>query len=155
MNVSADDLLHSGVVLTWLDLAELRLEDLEEFQLKEVMAIQKQGKYQGICIWFECRFPSSDDSQLTTLSTSPDSPPTHWKQTVVLLPDEACETLDVGDPIAVCLNMKRNEFSSRRYDLQLTLLDQQEIEHPLPCDCLMTKCILIKAHLDTVQQMEE
>lgn len=31
-----------------------------------------------------------------------------------------------------------------RYNLQLSLLDPEEVEHPVPCTCHMTKCILIK-----------
>lgn len=33
----------------------------------------------------------------------------------------------------------------------MELLDSEEMEHPLPCHCLLTKCILAKA---CVEQME-
>lgn len=40
---------------------------------------------------------------------------------------------------------------SCRYNLQLELLDSEEMEHPLPCNCLLTKCILAKACLEQME----
>lgn len=36
-------------------------------------------------------------------------------------------------------------FTCHRYNLQVSLLDPNEVEHPVPCSCDMTKCILTKA----------
>lgn len=38
-------------------------------------------------------------------------------------------------------------ISFYRYDLQVTLLDPDEVEHPVPCACHMTKCIVIKTYM--------
>ncbi|XP_055637097.1 protein arginine N-methyltransferase 6 [Toxorhynchites rutilus septentrionalis] len=154
LTVAAKDLLHEGLIMAWLDLKEVTVEDLNTFEMKEVMVIQKPGKFQGICIWFDCTFPTCNSDQLTdvvVLSTSPSSPPTHWKQSVILLPENACEEVDKLDPVAFNLNLTRNPEYCRRYNLQLTLLDAEQETHGLPCDCVMTKCILMKAHL---QKME-
>lgn len=48
-----------------------------------------------------------------------------------------------------------NLILSHRYDLQLTLLDAEKEEHHLPCECHMTKCILMKTHLEKMQVEEE
>ncbi|XP_053693935.1 protein arginine N-methyltransferase 6 [Sabethes cyaneus] len=154
INVSADHLLHEGHIMAWLDLKEVSVEDLNSFEMKEVMVIQKTGKFQGVCLWFDCTFPSGDPEHPTTevvLSTSPNTLPTHWKQSVILLPEDACEDVEKLDPIAFNLNLSRSADHARRYNLQLTLLDAEKEEHSLPCDCVMTKCILMKAHL---QKME-
>ncbi|XP_058447168.1 protein arginine N-methyltransferase 6 [Malaya genurostris] len=154
LNVSAEHLLHEGHIMAWLDLKEISVEDLDTFEMKEVMVLQNSGKFQGFCLWFDCTFPSGDPNQIAQeviLSTSPKSPTTHWKQSVILLPEEACEDADELDPIAFNLNLSRNAEHSRRYNIQLTLLDAEKEEHSLPCDCVMTKCILMKAHL---QKME-
>ncbi|XP_055547672.1 protein arginine N-methyltransferase 6 [Wyeomyia smithii] len=154
LNVSAEHLLHEGHIMAWLDLKEVSVDDLSSFEMKEVMVIQKSGKFQGICLWFDCTFPSGDPEQPTkevVLSTSPNSTPTHWKQSVILLPENACEEVEKLDPIAFILSLNRNTDHVRRYNLQLTLLDAEKEEHGLPCDCVMTKCILMKAHL---QKME-
>lgn len=81
------------------------------------------------------------------LSSSPKQPPTHWKQTVILLPEEAIEETEVGFPIAIHLKMNRSTESSRRYNLELEILDAEKEEHSMPCDCILTKCILTKSHL--------
>lgn len=154
INVTAGDLLHEGHIMAWLDLKEVTVEDLSSFDMKEVIVVQKSGRLQGVCLWFDCTFPNGDSSQLmneVVLSTSPSSPSTHWKQSVILLPEEACEDVEKQDPVAFSLSMTRSSDHHRRYNLQLTLLDAEKEEHALPCDCVLTKCILMKAHL---QKME-
>jgi len=146
--VSQDDLLHDGTVIAWLDLNAVTVSDLDEFQFKEVIVIQKPGRYQGVCLWFDVEFPSDDEGDIITLSTHPSAPPTHWKQTVILLPEQAQEDVDERDPIAFELSIRRNAENNRHYNLELTLIDQEQLEHQLPCNCILTKCILTKAHLD-------
>ncbi|KAL1391477.1 hypothetical protein pipiens_012360 [Culex pipiens pipiens] len=154
LNVEGDQLLHEGHIMAWLDLKEVSTDDLNEFDMKEVLIIQRAGKFQGVCIWFDCSFPSGNASEPTkevVLSTNPNSPATHWKQSVILLPEDACETVDKLDPIAFSLSLARNAEHRRRYNLQLTLLDAEKEEHSLPCECVMTKCILMKAHLQSME----
>lgn len=73
----------------------------------------KNGQYQGICVWFDCNFPRLSSRDHIVLSTGPKAKPTHWKQTVILLPDE--QTVEEQEPIAFQLDMKRDINSSRRY----------------------------------------
>jgi hypothetical protein len=51
-----------------------------------VLALWMQG---GFALWFDCIFagPPGCEDDITTLSTAPGAPDTHWHQTVVLLPD--------------------------------------------------------------------
>lgn len=154
LNVNETDLLHSGTVVAWLDLNEVSVSDLDAFAFKEVIVIQQPGRYQGVCLWFDVEFPANDNGDVVTLSTRPSEPDTHWKQTIILLPQEAQEDVDVRDPIAFELSIRRNEENSRHYNLEVTLIDQEQIEHPLPCDCVLTKCILTKAHLASVQDSD-
>lgn len=144
-------LLHEGNMITWLDLKEVTVEELKEITVKEVFVSTGDGKFQGVCIWFECTFPSTPESDPVLLSTGPKTDATHWKQTVIVLPEEACEDTEVGTPIAVSLSMKKNAASPRRYDLQLEVLDAEKEEHSLPCNCILTKCILTKAHLEAME----
>lgn len=147
MVLPADDLLHEGTVMAWFDLNEVTLDDLNEFVFNEVTIVQRPGRYQGICLWFKVSFPTSDDGETVTLSTSPTADPTHWKQTVILLPDQYQESVEPTEPVAFNLIMRRNEENQRQYKLEVTILDANEVEHPLPCDCNLTKCILVKEHL--------
>ena len=81
-----------------------------------------------------------------TLSTHPQSKPTHWKQTIIPLPANI-EYVETQTPIAFKLEIQRNPQNFRHYNLILEILDPEKEEHPLPCDCNMTRCILSKAHL--------
>lgn len=152
--VNEKDLLHEGTVMAWLDLKEVSRDDMSEINFKEVIVASASGRYQGVCIWFECEFPPDDSGNSVVLSTSPFSPQTHWKQTVVVLPDHAQDDVEERDPIAFSLTLKRNQLNHRQYNIEMTLIDSEEIEHQLPCDCIMTKCILAKAHLATIQSLD-
>lgn len=147
MLVPAENLLHEGTVMVWFDLNEVTTADLDEFQFNEVIVAQRNGQYQGICLWFDVAFPTNDDGDTVTLSTAPSAQSTHWKQTVIILPDQYQESVDASEPIALNLLMKRNQENRRQYKLELTILDANDIEHSLPCDCNQTKCILVKEHL--------
>lgn len=152
LSVGEASLLHEGTVMAWLDLRDVTLAELEELRFKEVIVAERSGRYQGVCIWFDCEFPmveSSGDS--VVLSTGPAVPATHWQQTVVVLPEQAHEDVERRDPIAFQLVIRRNADNRRRYNMELELIDREEIEHSLPCDCIMTKCILTKAHLAGMQ----
>lgn len=154
MVVPSENLLHEGTVMAWFDLNEVTLEDLNEFVFNEVIVVQQPGRYQGICLWFDVSFPANDDGDSVTLSTSPSAEPTHWKQTVILLPDQYQECVEPNEPVAFNISMKRNEENQRQYKLEVTILDPNDIEHGMPCDCNMTKCILVKEHLKLAEAQE-
>ncbi|XP_064554097.1 uncharacterized protein Art8 [Drosophila montana] len=144
IQLKSNDLLHKGIVFHWMSLLDVNPKDLDEICFKEVVATQIAGKHQGFCIWFEVRFPGEET---VALSTSPDAPETHWKQCVVVLPEDNCETLEEKSPVAFQILMKRSANDSRKYNLEVELLDPNVEEHPMPCSCHMTKCILTEAHL--------
>lgn len=149
MVVPSSDLLHDGSVVAWYDLKTVTTDDLNEIEFNEVIVAQKYGRYQGVCLWFDVCFPESDDSEIVTLSTAPAADPTHWKQTVILLPDQQQEDIEQNDAIALKLTMKRTgDESLRRYYLEVYILDPNDVEHPVPCDCSLTKCILTKKAIE-------
>ncbi|XP_046969862.1 probable protein arginine N-methyltransferase 6.1 [Vanessa cardui] len=143
MQIKEDDLLGADVAIAWINLCEDTPQDLDSYSIQHVVGASKSGQYQGICVWFECNFPELSNNGRIILKTGPDSPLTHWKQTVILLPEE--QNIEEQEPIAFQLDMTRDKFNLRRYNLQLTLLDPEAVEHPTPCTCHMTKCILLKA----------
>jgi hypothetical protein len=146
MTITNDDLIADETCVAFLDLNDISPGELDHIEFNEVVAANKNGKFQGICIWFDVLFPSDDED--LKLSTHPQSKPTHWKQTVMPLPDNI-ETVEPNDPIAFKLIIQRNPEHFRRYHLLLEILDpsDDDANHPLPCCCNMTKCILAKAHL--------
>ncbi|KAJ8717836.1 hypothetical protein PYW07_005766 [Mythimna separata] len=148
LTIKPEDLLGAEVALCWVNLREDEAHDLNAYSIEHVVGASKNGYYQGLCIWFECIFPKLPDAAgdgHTVLDTSPQSPATHWKQTVIVLPQQ--QEVEEGEPIAFQLDMTRADPTSRRYNLQMTMLDPEAVEHPLPCSCHMTKCILAKAFM--------
>lgn len=150
ITVNKELLLADETVIAFIDLSDISALELDKFEFEEVIVARKPGKFQGVCIWFDVLFPTNDDSssEEEILSTHPQSEPTHWKQTVIPLPANI-ETLETLSPVAFKLIIQRNPENSRQYHLLLEILDAagDDVQHPIPCECQMTKCILTKAHL--------
>ncbi|CAH0401291.1 unnamed protein product [Chilo suppressalis] len=148
MVVEAEDIIGSDeVVLCWINLKEDIVSEVDSFSIEHVVGAKKDGIYQGLCLWFDVVFPDlTGSNDNVRLDTGPFSSPTHWKQTVIVLPQE--QVVEVGDPIAFQMDMTRDASNRRRYNIQVSLLDPDEAEHPLPCTCHLTKCILVKAYMD-------
>ncbi|CAH1998303.1 unnamed protein product [Acanthoscelides obtectus] len=140
--VASDDLLSDAEVVVWLDLREVTCDDIKSIEMRHVAVANKEGRYQGICLWFTCTFPSVQ-TEPVTLSTEPEELPTHWKQTVIVLPTDV--PVELGTPIAYDLSLKQSPENCRRYIIEVTMLDPEEVEHPEYCLCHMTKCILVRA----------
>lgn len=154
MTISPKDLLHPGQIIHWMNLKEIDSSQLEELVFEEVLSTQVSGMHQGFCIWFDCTFPNksaSNPEDRIVLSTAPQAQSTHWKQCVIILPDDYCEFLEERTPVAFRLAMKRQTDNRRKYNLELTLLETNVLEHPIPCDCSEMKCILTKAHLEKIE----
>ncbi|XP_044745394.1 protein arginine N-methyltransferase 6 [Coccinella septempunctata] len=147
--VEADCLLSDPEIVTWIDLKQVTQEELKSIEAEHLVVCNKSGKYQGICLWFSCTFPSQDTEPIT-LSTSPEDSETHWKQTTIVLPTEI--EVETGAPVAFKLSMKASEDSYRKYNLEVTMQDPNEIQHPEYCPCYMTKCIVVRAMLDKYEK---
>ncbi|KAJ2948547.1 hypothetical protein O0L34_g7802 [Tuta absoluta] len=148
MTIQPEDLLGPEEALCWIDLRYSNSTEVSQFELEHVVVAKRRGFYQGLCIWFECRFPNlsgSEDQPELALSTGPKDPATHWKQTVIVLPTE--QEVDVDEPIAFKLDLSRDASNYRRYKITLTMLDPEEVTHPIGCSCHLTKCILINAYV--------
>ncbi|XP_022920816.2 protein arginine N-methyltransferase 6 [Onthophagus taurus] len=143
--VKPDQILGDPEVVLWIDLREVTIEDLDCIKAQHIAVANKEGRYQGICIWFTCMFPSSS-TEPVILSTDPDEIPTHWKQTTVVLPSEAL--VEKSEPMAYELLLVRSTSNERHYTIEVVMLDPEEVEHPEYCSCHMTKCILVRAMLE-------
>ncbi|XP_013163120.1 PREDICTED: probable protein arginine N-methyltransferase 6 [Papilio xuthus] len=143
MQIQPEDLLGTEILLACINLKDVQISELDSLEIQHVVGVNKAGKYQGLCLWFDCTFPVfSENCKPVVLSTSPHSPQTHWKQTVILFPEE--REVEESEPLAFKLSMSRDIINNRRYNLHVELLDPETIDHPIPCSCDMSKCILIK-----------
>lgn len=148
LDLPRNSLLADPCCVAFIDLNDVTTEELDKFNFDEVIVTNVKGRFQGVCIFFEVFFPS-DNTEDVVLSTNPESsPPTHWKQTVVPLPTSS-DIIDPSTPLAYKMTLERNPENRRHYNIFLEILDAEsdDVEHPLPCECFLTKCILSKAHL--------
>ncbi|XP_063908013.1 uncharacterized protein LOC135126122 isoform X2 [Zophobas morio] len=143
--VPLENVLADPEVVLWLDLREVTPDDVSTAKIQHVAVASKAGKYQGICLWFSCTFPSFVTEPIT-LSTSPEDPPTHWQQTTIVLPTEL--EVEEKSPMVYELSLARSSENPRRYNIEVTMLDPEEVPHPEYCSCHMTKCILTRAVLE-------
>ncbi|XP_026465320.1 protein arginine N-methyltransferase 6 [Ctenocephalides felis] len=148
MTVLPEHILTKPEVICWLDLKTITLEDLQKLSAQFISVTKEKTNIQGLCIWFQCQFGQNSVMEKLELSTSPFDENTHWKQTVIVLPEE--KQVEEGEPLAWNLDICRS-VDCRKYNLELSLIDANEIEHPLPCDCWKTTCILTKKHLETFE----
>jgi hypothetical protein len=148
--ISGHDLLTAPAEICTLDLASVSSKEVDLVSRQFVLPARRNGKYQGLCVWFSCAFPCpAGGADVTVLSTAPTEPPTHWKQALVMLPDECA--VEEGAPLAWELRLQRSALDCRHYSIEFTELDPEAVRHPLPCRCYMTKCIVIRAFLEQQQ----
>ncbi|XP_011159331.1 protein arginine N-methyltransferase 6 [Solenopsis invicta] len=139
--LNQDDLLAEGKLFAWLDLKCISVEEINLLGGEDYVSVcEKDGRFQGLCIWFAVEFPDGSE-----LSTGPRDKATHWKQTVIVLPEDIEVTN--SEPVAFKLELKRDTSYPRRYNMELNLLDAEELEHEAPCNCHMTKCIVTKQYI--------
>lgn len=130
-----------GKLIAWLDLHCISVEELNLLGGEDYVSVcKKDGKYQGMCIWFAVEFPDGSE-----LSTGPHDKATHWKQTAIVLPENIEVMKD--DPIAYKLELRRDALNPRHYIMELGMLDAEEVEHDVPCDCCLVKCVVIKNYV--------
>ncbi|XP_065216680.1 protein arginine N-methyltransferase 6 [Planococcus citri] len=138
----AQCLLSDPKILISFSLKDVQVEELNEFKCKFFTVSKSNDKCQGICIWFTVTFPSSNENEVV-LDTSPTSPLTHWKQTVLVMQEEI--ELEEGQAFVGMLNLKKSQQNSRFYDIEFEMLDSEEEDHPVPCNCYFTRCKIINA----------
>ncbi|XP_046852864.1 protein arginine N-methyltransferase 1-like [Xenia sp. Carnegie-2017] len=151
ITVNSTDLVSNPCLIKQFDLMKVTLESLKEFECRFFVASLKDSICRGIILWFDCEFFSSTACEGNiVLSTSPQSQQTHWKQTAILLPTEI--SLENGDVIGFSVRMCQSLSNYRHYNIQVELLSDDE-EHPVPCDCGLVKCKLIKAFVNEQEHL--
>lgn len=105
--IQPESMLTAPQLLCDLDLYVLQQSTFSRFF---TFVIQRSGLLNGFCSWFEAGF--SDENQI---STSPEQPPTHWKQAV--LPLSRPFVVSPGDEVFVWFDASPS--SLRRDDLSI------------------------------------
>jgi hypothetical protein len=125
--------------------SEFALHSVTQQQLASVTAqlqftIDHDVTVHAFALWFDVAFPDG-----SILATGPANAKTHWKQTLVFMPQPV--TLPAGFELACDVAMQQDEHNRRHYAVQLALPDvqgdvlddeQMEIEAALchsECEC--------------------
>ena len=84
--IKKEQLIDDEKILASFDLKTIKIEELESIQGYNIeFAALRDCNLHGFAFWFDVIF--NTDYDIVTLSTSPSSNPTHWKQTIALLPE--------------------------------------------------------------------
>jgi type I protein arginine methyltransferase len=110
LSLTGDAVLAEPAVVADLDLATVTKAELEEISRPLEFTATRAGQLHGVACWFDCAFGPEQ-----VLDTSPSAPPTHWKQTVVLLPE--VRNVVPGDVIRGQITLRQNPLHYRRYEV--------------------------------------
>lgn len=149
-----------------LDLKTMSCTDITSINKSFTFTIEKSGLLHGYATWFDVHF-SADKSkfpsvQSSALSTSPNAQDTHWKQTVCFLPSSP--RVSEGEINSCVVELFQDENNQRLYNISMALMDSEEedgsedsedfdeeedvSDHPVPCHCGASRCMLIKALME-------
>ncbi|XP_059176808.1 uncharacterized protein LOC131956406 [Physella acuta] len=90
----------------------------------------------------------------TRLRTGPLDPPTHWKQTIIFLPQTIF--VEGGVSLGCHVTMSQDASNKRHYNITVELVEEEDsdadsissTDHPVPCPCGSSRCRLISALVD-------
>ena len=169
--IDSKQILSEPKVLADYDLKQMKLKEVQEIEEKFSFEIKSQSVLHGFSFWFEVKFCRQSKSvengnvnnaieetaqekvvdMNITLSTSPESEQTHWKQTTCFLPMSVY--VEKGQTIYSKIILSQDGGNKRQYNISLELLEdldsssgsdysseEGELEedvtnHPIPCDC--------------------
>jgi len=167
MSLKEENLLSEPVVVADFDMKWVQREEVIRVEDKKFLSITKSGNFHGLAVWFDTSFdPQIYEGEYeqpfskVVLKTGPCDPETHWKQTVLVVPGNMVDgDVEEDEVIGWSLTMSQSGNNARQYSLGLEVLDPATEEHPVPCDCKMGKCALMKALLEKedmdLEELEE
>ena len=155
--IQPSQLIQDGQLIQSIDLRTVQIDDLKSMHSFCQFEIDNTCIISGFCFWFDCYFSSPDSSSMIRLTTHPSSPSTHWKQTLVFLPEDIYPLK--GESVPVDIHLQQREENQRHYNLTIAIQDDQDMdaettsseeeeeeeeEHPIPCPCDRAKCKIIR-----------
>jgi len=163
MSLQKENLLSEPVIVAEFDMKWVQREEVISIEDKKFISIKKNGFFHGLALWFDVSFNPliyeeeyEEPFNSIDLKTGPCDPETHWKQTVLVVPGNMAEgEVEEDDVVGWTISMAQSGSNARQYSLGLEVLDPSSEEHPMPCDCNMGKCALMKALLEKEEQEME
>ena len=99
-------------IINW-DLYHIKVEETKCLNQVIKFPVTSPGIVHGVALWFSVGFNSEDFN--LELKTGPTDPSTHWKQTIVFLPQFT--KVEVSDYLLFNIELSQNEENPRWYDI--------------------------------------
>lgn len=120
MSLSEKSLLAEPQQLLSIDLQFVTADDVRTVMASLDFVMLKNDLMHGFALWFNVQF---DGCRAVTLDTSPLAPPTHWQQTVILLPSAL---LVNRDSLVQCRFLLQQTENHRRYNITVEMLEDED-----------------------------
>ena len=120
--IEPSQLVHDAQLIQSIDLRTVRIDDLRSMRAFCEFDIENTCIISGFCFWFDCYFSATNNSSIlrsTRLTTSPHASQTHWKQTMVFLPEDIYPLK--GDTVPVNIKLKQSSENRRHYNLTIAI----------------------------------
>jgi len=122
VTVSDKSLLAEPQQLLSIDLQYVNASDVCTVMASLDFVVQRNDLMHGFALWFDVQF---DGCHPVTLDTSPSAAPTHWQQTVILLPS----TLLVNrDSLVQCRMLLQQAENHHRYNITVEMLEDDDVD---------------------------
>jgi hypothetical protein len=140
--IEPSQIVHDAQLIQSIDLRTIRIDDLRSMHSFCEFNIDNTCIISGFSFWFDCYFSASQSSTVTSpirLTTSPDAAPTHWKQTLVFLPEDIYPLK--GDCVPVNITLKQSSANRRHYNLTIAIenTDDEESQTKIDDDDQLTE----------------
>lgn len=110
-------LLTEPVVVSTFDLTAVSVQEVQKFDVQLSFTVAKPGKLAALSLWFDTEFVLPGSTEAVVLSTSPMSPPTHWKQTVIQLGCFA--QVQPGEIVKLKVGFEQDVANRRLYNISV------------------------------------
>ena len=120
MSVSEKCLLAKPQQLLSIDLQYVNAADIRTVTASLDFVVQRNDLMHGFALWFDVQF---DGCHPVTLDTSPSAAPTHWQQTVIMLPSAL---LVNRDSLVQCRMLLQQAENHHRYNITVHMLEDDD-----------------------------
>lgn len=116
VTLEPSQLLATPELVSHLELQFVEPEDVRNIVGNVKFNVSKNDVLHGFACWFKVDF---NGPVCHTLDTSPEMPETHWKQSVILLPDALL--VSKGEEVLCNLYLQQDPGTPRRYNISLEI----------------------------------
>lgn len=131
ISLQEKDLLSEPRFVTAVETMYAEEGEFDVIKVEMKFKVSKYGVIRGLALWFDVFFDvdgegseESVDENIRRFSTGPSFPETHWRQTVIMLPEAIL--VSPGAMFTCHLILTRNESDRRKYLLTLGIPDETQ-----------------------------